>query len=142
MKFNKHISILLTFLILASNMGFALNVHYCHGEVASVSFAYKADAPCTAMAKEKKETKSCCAAKENTKKCCKSHLVKLKNDKADNIIVKLLQLDLSAFYAVEEWKPVQFTADAPVITKENPSFYCEAHAPPLFKLYCQYIFYA
>jgi hypothetical protein len=123
-------------------MGFAINVHYCHNEVSSVSFAYKADAPCTAMEKKKKETKSCCAAKENTKKCCKSHLVKLKNDKADNIIVKSLQFDLSAFYAVEEWKPAQFTAYTQVDAHETPSFYCEAHAPPLFKLYCQYIFYA
>ena len=141
MKFNKHIGILLTFLILASNMGFALNVHYCHGEVSSVSLAYKADAPCGAN--EKKETKkSCCAAKENSKKCCKNNLVKLKNDKADNIIVKSLQLDLSAFYTVEDWKPVTFTTEEPILTAQNPSFYCEAHAPPLFKLYCQYIFYA
>jgi len=141
MKFNKHIGILLTFLILASNMGFALNVHYCHGEISSVSLAYRADAPCGA--KEKKESKKgCCAAKENNKKCCKNNLVKLKNDKADNIIVKSLQLDLSAFYTVEEWKPVAFAAEAPIVTAQNPSFYCEAHAPPLFKLYCQYIFYA
>jgi hypothetical protein len=141
MKFNKHISILLTFLILASNMGFALNVHYCHDEVSSVTFAYKVDAPCAAV-KAKKETKSCCAAKESGKKCCKNHFVKLKNDKGDNVIVKSLQLDLGTFYAVEEWKPALFYGDAAVFAKETPSFYCEAHAPPLFKLYCQYIFYA
>lgn len=142
MKFNKHISILLTFLILASNMGFALNVHYCHNKVSSVTFAYKTDVPCTAI-KVKKEIKSCCAAaKEIGKKCCKNHFVKLKNDKGDNVIVKSLQLDLSTFYAVEEWKPAQFSANTQAAAHDTPSFYCEAHAPPLFKLYCQYIFYA
>lgn len=142
MKFNKHIGILLTFLILASNMGFALNVHYCHGEVSSVSLAYKADVPCGT--KQKKETKKgcCAAAGESHKKCCKNNLVKLQDDSQDNIIVKSLQLDLSAFYTVEAWKPAQPSAEVPAITSQTPSFYCEAHAPPLFKLYCQYIFYA
>jgi hypothetical protein len=141
MKFNKHISILLTFLILASNMGFAINVHYCHNEVSSVSLAYKIDAPCNET--HKSEAKGCCAAAaQSHKKCCKNDLVKLQDDKTDNIIVKSLQLDLSAFYAVEEWKPVPFYADVVAFTQDTPSFYCEAHAPPLFKLYCQYIFYA
>lgn len=141
MKFNKHISILLTFLILASNMGFALNVHYCHGEVSSVSLAYKIEEPCNDT--HKPEVKGCCAAaSESHKKCCKNDLVKLQDDSQDNIIVKSLQLDLSAFYTVEDWKPAQFAALAPLAVSEMPSFYCEAHAPPLFKLYCQYIFYA
>ena len=122
-------------------MGFALNVHYCHNEISSVSLAYKQDAPCAAV-KVKKETKGCCAAKESGKKCCKDHFVKLKSDKGDNVIVKSLQLDLSAFYTVEGWKPSPAYADAVFSAKETPSFYCEAHAPPLFKLYCQYIFYA
>lgn len=141
MKFNKHISILLTFLILASNMGFAFNVHYCHGEVSSVSFAYKIEEPCNDH--HEQEAKSCCAAAgDSHKKCCKNDLVKLQDDSQDNIIVKSLQLDLSAFYAVEEWKPVMVSAEAPLFLTATPSFYCEAHAPPLFKLYCQYIFYA
>lgn len=141
MKFNKHISILLTFLILASNMGFAINVHYCHNEVSSVSLAYKIDEPCNDH--HKQEAKSCCAkASESHKKCCKNDLVKLQDEKADNIIVKSLQLELSAFYTVEEWKPAPLYADVAVFTQDTPSFYCEAHAPPLFKLYCQYIFYA
>ncbi len=141
MKINKHISILLTFLILASNMGFALNVHYCHDEVSSVSLAYRIDKPCNST--DKKETKSCCAAAaESHKKCCKSNLVKLQDDGQKNIIVKSLQLDLSAFYAVEEWKPAPLYAERQLATEDASSFYCEAHAPPLFKLYCQYIFYA
>lgn len=142
MKINRHISILLTFLILASNMGMALNVHYCEGEVSSVSLAYKQEESCGSQHKETAD--SCCAAiAENHKSCCENDLVKLHDDHStDNIIVKSLQLDLVAFYIANEWKPSRFSAEAPLLTLQNPSFYCESHAPPLFKLYCQYIFYA
>ena len=36
MKFKKHISFLLAIFLLISNTGFALGVHYCGGDVASV----------------------------------------------------------------------------------------------------------
>lgn len=140
MKLNRHISILLAMLILVSNVGLAFNVHYCHGEVSSVSLAYKLEEPCNDHHKEDK--KSCCAtAGESHKKCCDNDIVKLE-DKGDNIIVKSFQLDLAAFCQISEWKPVQFYDEVPVGKEQSPSFYCEANAPPLFKLYCQYIFYA
>jgi hypothetical protein len=67
MKPAKYISIILTSLILFSNIGLALNVHFCHGSVSGVSIAYKAT--------EKKvieESKSCCSAvTEAVEKCCK-----------------------------------------------------------------------
>jgi hypothetical protein len=123
-------------------MGMALNVHYCEGEVSSVSLAYRLEEPCSNHENDK--TKACCGVNDAThKSCCKNDLVKLQDDKAsDNIIVKSLQLDLSTFCIVEEWKPLQFAVDTPILTSQNPSFYCDSHAPPLFKLYCQYIFYA
>lgn len=141
MRLSKHISILLCTLILASNMGFALNVHYCHGEVAAVSLAYKVSEPCNDH--HESEQKTCCGKEDTThKSCCKNDLVKLQDTKSDNIIIKSLQLDLGAFCPVAEWKPVPSFTEAPLLAADAPSFYCEANAPPLFKLYCQYIFYA
>ncbi|WP_159800145.1 hypothetical protein [Flavobacterium sp. MK4S-17] len=141
MKPNKHIGILLAFLILFCNTGMALNVHYCHGEVSSVSFSYKLQDPCNTI-HEKQEEKTCCAAAgESHKKCCDNDIVKLQ-DNTDNIIVKSLQLDLSAFCAATEWNPVAFYTEHAIVKKDFPSFYCESNAPPLFKLYCKYIFYA
>lgn len=140
MKLKRHINILLAALLLMSNTGFALNVHYCHGEIASVKLAYKLDEPC--MANTKKEDKGCCAMKTETgKKCCKNDVVK-PHDKSDNILVKSLQLDLGAFYVTDTWQPTDVAYKAPVVKQVNTSFYCEANAPPLFKLYCQYILYA
>lgn len=140
MQLKKHISFLLSLLILAANMGLALNVHYCHGKVSEVSFAYKIQEPCNT---HHKTATACCAAADKThKSCCKNDIVKLK-DKADNsIIVKSLQLDLAGFYVAEAWKPVNLYGEAPVIVNQVPAFYCEANAPPLFKLYCCYTLYA
>jgi len=143
MKFNKYTSILLTLLILASNMGMALNVHYCAGEISSVSFAYKQAEACGSKHKEDSET--CCATivKSDDKGCCENDLVKLHDENTTkDVIVKSLQLDLGAFYMVGEWKSLPLSIEPQILTAERPSFYCDNHAPPLFKLYCQYIFYA
>ncbi|AXG73262.1 hypothetical protein DVK85_03080 [Flavobacterium arcticum] len=141
MQLKKHISFILSFLILVANMGLALNVHYCEGQVSEVSFAYKIQEPCNDHHAE--EAKTCCAlATDNHENCCKNDLVKFKN-KADNlIIVKSLQLDLAGFYMIPEWKPIQFYGEAPIVKKQIPAFYCESNAPPLFKLYCRYTLYA
>lgn len=142
MKLKRHIGILLTALILFSNIGLALSVHYCHGTVSGVTLSYKTD-HCAAA--KVKETKSCCAKAKaaSQKKCCKNHVVKLQ-DNTDKTLVKSLQLDLAAFYV-----PVAYTNPLQILNtraakqkKENPSFYAESNAPPRYKLYCQYVLYA
>jgi len=148
MKLNRHISILLAFLILASNVGLAFNVHYCGDKVSSVSLAYKTEEPCNdhhkkGVHKHDHKEKACCAASSKTHDtCCKNDVVKLEDNGEGKVIVKSLQLDLSAFCEVHEWKPAQVFSFAPALVKETPSFYCDSHAPPLFKLYCCYILYA
>jgi len=142
MQLRKYISSLLTLLILVSSMGLALNVHYCHGKVSSVAFAYKKAEPCGGHVDAKK-SHACGVEKDSPKKCCKDDLVKLKDTKSDNIIVKSLQLDLGTFCIAEQWKPeTLYYTETAATQKDTPSFYCESNAPPLFKLYCQYIFYA
>ncbi|MBD2001698.1 hypothetical protein [Trichocoleus sp. FACHB-40] len=135
---------------MASNIGLVLNVHYCKGEVSSVTLAYRQQEPCNPhheseehKHQHKADNKACCAIKaENHKKCCKDDVVKLQDKNEGKVIVKSLQLDLGAFCVAEEWKPSQFYYTVPVAVKDSPSFYCESHAPPLFKLYCKYILYA
>jgi len=140
MKLRRYIGIILTTLILFSNIGLALNVHYCHGEVSSVALAYKTDVH---TGYKQKGILSCGADVSNeTKSCCKNELVKLQ-DKTDSTIIKSLQLDLGTFCAINEFKPFTlYYSEVAAAKKETPSFYCDSHAPPLFKLYCQYIFYA
>jgi len=140
MKLTKHISTLLSALILFANIGLALNVHYCHGEISSVSVAYKTADLCKTA---KQETKSCCGKMvKTTKSCCKHNVIKLQ-DKTDTAITKAFQLDLNVFYAAGYTNPFkQYHTEAEPVQKETPSFYCDSNAPPLFKLYCRYILYA
>ena len=140
MKLTKHISTVLSALILFANIGLALNVHYCHGQISSVSLAYKTAERCKTA---KPETKTCCGKMvKTTKSCCKHNVIKLQ-DKTDTAITKAFQLDLNAFCAVGYTKPIQlFYAEAATVQKETPSFYRDSNAPPLFKLYCQYVLYA
>lgn len=141
MKLKRHISILLTALILFSSIGLSLSVHYCHGSVSGIALSYKTDHCNT---EKVKEAKSCCAKAKaaSQKKCCKNHIVKLQ-DNTDKTLVKSLQLDLAAFYVIVPYSAVPLIY-SPVVNekKENPSFYAQSNAPPRYKLYCQYILYA
>lgn len=140
MKLRSYISMLLSTFILVSNIGLAMNVHYCHGQVSDVSLAYRTTEPCAEIHAKKKET--CCATKADEHKgCCKNDVVKLQ-DKSDNIIVKSIQLDFAALAEISLWKPSAFNVEIQAVKSDSPSFYCESHAPPLYKLYSQYIFYA
>lgn len=141
MKVTRYISTILSSLILFANIGLALNVHFCHGKIASVGVSYKTITHCQP---NEHKTKSCCAKAEvqKTKNCCKHSFIKLQ-DKADDAVTNNVQLDLAAFCLFQPVVPQQvFSTINAEIKKDAPSFYCNSHAPPLFKLYCQYIFYA
>lgn len=142
MKIKAHIAFLLSFLILVSNVGMAFNVHYCEGKISGVSFNYKTEEPCI----EEKPCvveKSCCAKQDTHDECCKNDKVDIKKTASDNVLVKNFQLDLASFIPAQEYNFSQFVVLKEFVQKsENPSFYCDTNAPPLYKLYSQYIFYA
>lgn len=148
MKLRRHISILLAVLILGSNIGLAFNVHYCGDDVSAVSLAYSVEEPANEHHKKDHhdhagDKKACCIVKDgNHESCCKNDLVKLEDNGESKVIVKSLQLELGTLCAINVWNPAQAYAVTDVLVKENPSFYCESNAPPLFKLYCSYILYA
>ncbi|MGX7667034.1 HYC_CC_PP family protein [Flavobacterium pedocola] len=140
MKINKHISFILALLLLVSNVGLAFNVHYCGGELAGVSLDYKKYEPC--VEEKVEEENACCATSNEHDSCCSNDKIDLKKSFSDEVIVKSFQLDLGAFTFTDTWKPIVFEAVEEVaVTSDTPSFYCDSNAPPLYKLYCQYIFY-
>ena len=135
MNFRKNISIVLASLVLLANLGLSFVVHYCKDEIASVSLQYQEDEPCV------DNVKSCCAKEDSHDSCCSNKLIKVEK-KTDNILVKNFQLDLESAVFSADWKP-NFIAFEPVIVTSNEiAFYCDSHAPPLYKLYCQFVFYA
>ncbi len=144
MKRYRHISMVLAALVLFANMGLALNVHYCHDNITSLSFSYTPaeNASISSDKQDAESSRACCKkAVQSGKKCCKDHVLKVK-DTPEKAIVKSFQLELGFFYLVQGWRPSVLTRTHVAIKKDTPSFYCPGNGPPRYKLYCQYVLYA
>ena len=134
MNCKKAIGILLALLVLVSNVGFAFTMHYCGGKVAS--FSVRTIDP---LANVKK---SCCAKKVIEKdSCCKNKTFHFEK-KTDHATLKAFSFEPIAFYILPEVK-LEIPACQTTLLHLPIATYCsDAHAPPLYKLYHHYIFYA
>lgn len=133
MKIEKYISVLIAFFILIPNMNYAINLHYCGGEVASVSIK--------SLYKTEKATTNCCESKQESMPCCHDKLLKLQKKAPDNF----QQLPVFHFDAIVLTTPVILIKETSFqqINKDTSlDYFCDAHAPPLFKLHKQLLFYA
>ncbi len=133
MKFKKQLCILLTFSLLVSNLGLAYNVHYCEDKVASVSFQYTTDTSTAEM--------GCCGEVEKEAKCCKNKIIK-SEVKSDQIMVKSFSIDTEYIPLVTNWDSFYLISTPFSKPTDSLTYYCDAHAPPLYLLYSQYTFYA
>ncbi|MFM9988203.1 HYC_CC_PP family protein [Flavobacterium sp.] len=133
MRIRKHISILLAVLLLVSNVGLAFNVHYCGGEIASVSLK-------NPFFNQNTED-SCCGVVEKKSNCCNDKVLKF-DKKSDNSIVKLVSFQIDTPFVFQEWKPIVFGEKPVFENRRIVSYTCNANAPPIFKRNCQLIFYA
>ena len=123
----------MTIILLVSNLGLAFNVHYCDDEIASITIN---SAPTVEQAIDE-----CCGIVEKDSKCCNDKIIKAEI-KADQIIVKTLSFDADFIPVTDYWKPQVFTPNYNFKQRDNVTYYCDSHAPPLYLLYCQYTFYA
>ncbi|MCF6128306.1 hypothetical protein L1S35_01375 [Flavobacterium sp. AS60] len=133
MIFKKHISILLTTVLLVSNLGLAFNVHYCDDEIASITIN---EAP-TSLEK----VDECCGIVEKDSKCCNDKVIKAEI-KSDQVIVKSISFDVEFIPVLHDWKPAIFVSKNNFKQRDTITYYCDPHAPPLYLLYSQYTFYA
>ena len=141
MKFKKHISLALAFFLLVSNVGFAVDVHYCGGKVAAIKPVFWKGAD----ALNKKEN-SCCPTKvssaDNKKEsCCKDKVVHFQK-KSGKVTLNSISFQADFIFLFEEFPTIFYSEVATFENSRITSYYCDANAPPLFKLYHQYIFYA
>lgn len=133
MKFKRPICLLLAFFLLVSNMGLAFNVRYCGNEIASVTLK--------TPVQDQKLEKKCCGVVEKKSHCCKDKEVKFQK-KTDNLIQKIVSFHADFTFSIEEWNPYVFSFNSNFKDSQFTSYYCDVNAPPFFKLYHQYIFYA
>lgn len=135
MLFKKHISLLIAFLLLVSNSGLAINVHFCEGKIAGFSSVFSKEEVCVEPVKEEK---ACCAKPDpEHKKCCSDKEVNLKN-KVEKMVMKTISFDLNSVYIPNDWKSLTFNSVPRPSYTNTTLYYCDANAPPLYQLYCQF----
>lgn len=139
MNFKKHISFFLALFVLFVNSSASLVLHYCQDQIAYVSLAFQ-DKSLSDLSEEH----SCCAALKKVdekKECCSNQEIKIEK-KVDYSLLKDFQFHFTAVtFPVYQEKKFDFKTNN-YSKRENVSFYCDSHAPPLYKLYSQYVFYA
>jgi hypothetical protein len=109
-------------------------VHYCGGKMASVTLKTEE----VSISSEK----GCCG-KIVTKKnsCCKDKVFKF-GKKSDISTLKAFSFEPYISFIIKEWQPINTLLITNFKRNQMVSYYCDANAPPLFKLYSQYIYYA
>jgi len=132
MKFQKSISVWLSILLLVSQFGLTMNMHYCGDQVRSIDFS-------TTFSKPQKD-KSCCGMKEESSSCCKNKKVLLQK-KIDSNLQKSFSFSIVDFTAPSQIQIPILTGESSCMQNTFLQYYCDSHAPPLYQLYSQYIFY-
>jgi len=132
-------NLMLTAALLFSNLGLAVNIHYCGNVIEKIELGYASSMNCA----EETHEKSCCKEKNETSKkdCCKDQTIK---QKTDEVVVKIFQLQQFSDFvipAVYKFQPVVLT-EINLSKKIDVAFCFESNAPPLYKLYNQYLLYA
>lgn len=132
MKFKKHFLFFLAFFLLVSNTGFSFNVHFCGDKIASISLK-------TEGSNQNLDVDGC-GTVEKKSNCCNDKFFSFHNN-IEQVIVKTISSEVASSVLIPISKPIVFTALPNFTSIEIPSYYCDTHASPLFKLYQQYIFY-
>ena len=133
MNFRKQICSLLAVLLLVSNVGFAFNVHYCGDEIASVSLK-------SAFSSSNTE-KNCCGIVEKKSHCCKDKVFHFQK-KSESSTFNVFTFNSDILIINNDWNPIATTSTPNFKRNSITAYSCDANAPPFFKLYSQYIFYA
>ena len=141
MKFKKHISLFLAFFLLVSNVGFAVDVHYCGGKIAALKPSFW-----KIFESQNAVDESCCIQEASTTleengSCCKDKVVSFQ-EKFENVTVNSISFQPDCNFLLEDWHTIIYSELQNFEINKITSYYCDANAPPLFKLYHRYIFYA
>lgn len=132
-------SVLLTVTLLFSNVGLAVNIHYCGNEIEKIELGYASSMNCG----DDSDEESCCGIEDEseTDACCKDEIIK---QQADEVIVKAFHTQqLTAFVVPTIYKfQSVIISETSLPESINRAFYCNSNAPPLYKLHQQFLLYA
>ena len=134
MQIKKSASLFLAVLLLISNFGLAFNVHYCGDKIASISSTIS-----TLDSKAE-----CCCVNEKSEKadCCKDKVVDFKKETKE-VVLKSISFQIDAPFVIVKSTEIIFAkAEKLISAAVIPDYLCVSNAPPLFKLFHQFVFYA
>lgn len=145
--FKQYFAFTMVFFLIFSNIGLALNVHYCGGQIDKITLGYPESHTADACVVMKEVVHSCCAKKNAShhepvkkKSCCEDETFKQNNDK---VVVKAFKVQHDVFVPYV-FKPIVYIPTTTIVKQKQSvvAFYSQTNAPPLYKLYHQFLFYA
>lgn len=143
------LAFLFAFVLMFSNVGLAMNVHFCGDEqiASSVIYAEAIEDSCghsdkhTQLEEVCHETQICCGDNtEDHSDCCKDHTIT--QDNPDILIAKSFSFGYDAFVLVANDYSVVFFTTLEDFKQQHFEYCFQSNAPPLYKLYCSLIYYA
>jgi len=114
-------------------VGLLFSVHYGGEQIGSVSL--------DTFVSEMTEKGGCEGIVTKKDSCCKDKVVNFQK-KSDTAIIKAFSFNPQFPFLIHEWQTIVFSSNTNFNTTQTTAYFCDANAPPLFKLYSQYIFYA
>ncbi len=135
MKFKKNIALFLASYYLMISVGLTITLHFCGGSLASITpFLSETNA-------EPLVVESCCAKKAPEQECCNDEVIDFNDAKEESV---LETFNFSVAFAVTP--PVIQTICLQELLLETkktlPNYTFQSNAPPRYKLYGTYIYYA
>ncbi|MBQ0148335.1 MAG: hypothetical protein KBS93_07825 [Flavobacteriaceae bacterium] len=147
MKMQKYIRILLSLVLIISNLSVAFSMHFCQGQVEKVQLNHLDNKVCKmqqlASCCETKQTANHCkTSKENNldEDCCKD--LAYAEDFQDQIAIKVFKISPIDFFVAPTILKVVFPLDLNKTGCITPlDFYIESNAPPIYILHKQLVLY-
>ncbi|MDP2158891.1 MAG: hypothetical protein Q8K02_00275 [Flavobacterium sp.] len=138
MSFKKSMSLFLAIHLLVATSGLAFNVHYCGGEIASISSVFNLEEPCEMDSQQ--DQKSCCSSSfSDHEGCCSNETVQAE---FDEMVVSHINFDFTFTALFSDFQVPTFVEFVGSKYSNELHYYCDSNAPPLYKLYSQLVFYA
>ncbi|HRN98389.1 MAG TPA: hypothetical protein PLA69_03615 [Flavobacterium sp.] len=139
MRVTRLISLMLSMLLLLFSMGLSFNVHYCKGQIAAITSVFANEDVCEMP---QPEPEACCSKpKMGHEPCCKDKLLDFQ-ESTDPVVVKTFSVELATPFVLPIQPSFNFKVAVFPTVSEVVKYQCQPNAPPLFKLYRQYLFYA
>lgn len=144
-------ALLFAIILIFSNVGLALNVHFCGDDqiASTVIYAEAIEDSCghtdnhahTQLDEICQDVQTCCGdTTDDHSECCKDHTIT--QDNPDILIAKSFSFSYDAFVLVEDDYSIVFFTTLEDFNQDHFEYCFQSNAPPLYKLYCSLIYYA